>query len=137
MDIPSATQNSLTLRPLAQEDAATYLVRITNVNGILDSSSAMLTVLPPPTNSPDISGLVLHLPFDNNLTDATGRGNNGTAIHVTTTSSNVTSATFVSGMFGSALHYVSTTTDSDYATLGVRPDLQFSSNVNFSVAYWI
>jgi hypothetical protein len=143
--IPGATERALTFKPLALSDAGIYLVTITNVNGSLDSSSATLTVLSAPTNPPDISGLVLHLPFDNNLTDATGRGNNGTAIHLTAGSSNVSSATFVSGMLGSALHYASdfgsapccTTTNTSYVTLGVRPDLQFSSNVNFSVAYWI
>jgi hypothetical protein len=139
------TDPFLTLRPLAQGDAGTYVVRLTNINGAVLSSSAELTVLPPPTNAPDISGLVLHLPFDNNLTDVTGRGNDGTAIHLTATSSNVSSATFVAGMLGSALHYASdfgvypccTTTNTDYITLGVRPDLQFGSNINFSVAYWI
>src|SRR5712671_5432876 len=144
-DIPGATQNSLTIKPLTQDDAGPYLVRITNIHGILDSSSATLTVLPPPTNPPDISGLVVHLPFDTNLTDLTGRGNDGTAIHLTATSSNVSIPTFVSGMLGSALHYASdfgvfpccTTTNADYLTLGVRPDLQFGSSINFSVAYWI
>jgi len=138
--VPGATQRALTYRPLALSDAGTYTVTISNANGTVDSSPATLTVLSPPTNSPDISGLVLHLPFDNNLTDATGRGNNGTAIHLTAGSSNVSSATFVSGVLGSGLHYASsfgTTTNTDYVTLGVRPDLQFGSSVNFSVAYWI
>jgi hypothetical protein len=143
--IPGATQRGLTFRPLALSDAGTYVVTITNINGSLDSSSATLTVLPAPTNAPDISGLVLHLAFDNNLSDATGRGNDGTAIHLTATASNVSGATFVSGMLGSALHYASdfgvspccTTTNTSYVTLGVRPDLQFGSSVNFSVAYWI
>ena len=143
--ITGATQGSLTLRPLALVDAATYLVTVSNTNGALDSAPAALTVLAAPTNPPNISGLVMHLAFDNDLTDATGRGNNGTAIQVTTTTSNVTTATFVPGMVGSALHYSSdfgvapccTTTNTTYVTLGVRPDLQFSSNINFSVAYWI
>jgi hypothetical protein len=140
--VPGATQRALTFRPLALSDAGTYIVTISNATGSLDSSSATLTVLSPPTNAPDISGLVLHLPFDNNLTDATGRGNNGTAIHLTAGSSNVSSATFVSGMLGSGLHYASdftggSTTNTSYVTLGVRPDLQFGSSVNFSVAYWI
>jgi hypothetical protein len=139
--IPGATQRALTFRPLALGDAGTYMLTISNANGTLDSSPATLTVLSPPMSAPDISGLVLHLPFDNNLTDATGRGNNGTAIHMTG-SSNVSSATFVSGMLGSALHYASDytgglTTNTSYVTLGVRPDLQFGSSVNFSVAYWI
>jgi hypothetical protein len=144
-NITGATQNSLTLRPISPADAGTYMVRVTNISGFQDSTAATLTVLPPPTNSPSIPGLVVHLPFDNNLTDATGRGNNGTAIQQTTTSSNVSTATFVSGMVGSALHYSSdfgvfpccSTTNANYITLGVRPDLQFGSNTNFSVAYWI
>jgi hypothetical protein len=145
VEILGATQSSLTLGPLAQSDAGSYIVRVTNGYGFLDSTSAVVTVLMPPTNPPSISGLVLHLPFDNDLTDATGRGNNGTAIQVTATSSNVSNPIFVSGMLGSALHYSSdfgvfpccTTTNANYVTVGVRPDLQFSSNVNFSVAYWI
>src|SRR5262249_14296258 len=135
-NIPGATQNGLTLRPISPADAGSYMVRVTNVSGFQDSASATLTVLPPPTNSPSIPGLVVHLPFDSNLTDSTGRGNNGTAIQQTTTSSNISSATFVSGMLGSALHYSSdfgvfpccSTTNANYVTLGVRPDLQFGSN---------
>jgi hypothetical protein len=144
-NIPGATQASLNLRPLAQADAGSYMVRVTNVSGFQDSTSAVLTVLSPPTNPPSITGLVVHLPFDSNLTDATGRGNNGTAIQVTTAQSNVSSAAFVSGMVGSALHYSSdfgvapccTTTNANYVTLGVRPDLQFGATTNFTVAYWI
>jgi hypothetical protein len=138
--IPGATQNLLTFKPTAESDAGTYSVRVTNLYGFLDSTSAVLTVLPPPSSPPNISNLVLHLPFDNDLTDATGRGNNGTAIQVTTTSSNVSSAAFVSGMLGSALHYSSvfgSTNNANYVTLGVRPDLQFGSSTSFTVAYWI
>ena len=145
VDIPGATANSLSLRPLATNDAGSYTVTVSNVNGSLISTPAALTVLSIPTNSPELPGLVLHLTFDDTLSDATGRGNNGTAIHLTATSSNVASPTFVAGVVGSALHYSSdfgsfpccSTTNTSYVTLGVRPDLQFSSNVDFSVAYWI
>jgi hypothetical protein len=144
-NIPGATVGALTIKPIAQADAGSYSVRVTNIDGFLDSAAAALTVLLPPTNPPSIAGLVVHLPFDNNLADATGRGNNGTAIQVTATSSNVSSAAFVSGMVGTALHYSSdfgvfpccTTTNANYVTLGVRPDLQFGSSSNFTVAYWI
>jgi hypothetical protein len=144
-NIPGATMASLTFRPIGQSDAASYSVRVTNINGFTDSTSAALTVLSPPTSPPSIAGLVVHLPFDNNLTDATGRGNNGTAIQTTATSSNVASAAFVSGVVGSALHYVSdfgsypccSTNFASYVTLGVRPDLQFGSSTNFTVAYWL
>ncbi len=145
VDLPGATADSLTIRPLSTNDTGSYTVSISNPGGSLLSAPASLTVLPVPANSPDVPGLVLHLTFDNTLIDATGRGNNGTAINLTATSSNVASPTFVTGVVGSALHYSSdfglypccTTTNSSYVTLGVRPDLQFSSNVNFSVAYWI
>jgi hypothetical protein len=144
-NIAGATQNSLSIGPIAPSDAGSYMVRVTNISGFLDSTSAVLTVLSAPTNPPSIAGLVVHLPFDNDLIDATGRGNNGTAIQLTATSSNVSSGTFVSGMLGSALHYSSdfgvfpccSTTNANYVTLGVRPDLQFGSSTNFSVAYWI
>jgi len=144
-NIPGATQAALIIKPITQSDAGSYVVLVTNINGFTNSSSAVLTVLSPPTNTPSIAGLVVHLAFDNDLTDATGRGNNGTAIQVTATSSNASSPTFVSGMVGSALHYSSdfgvfpccSTTNANYVTLGVRPDLQFGSSTNFSVAYWI
>jgi hypothetical protein len=145
VDVPGATQSSLPFNPLSTNDAASYTVVVSNATAFVESAPAALTVLPVPTSSPDIPGLVLHLTFDNDLTDATGRGNNGTGIHVTSTLSNVASPTFVTGMVGAALHYSSdfgvypccTTTNTSYVTLGVRPDLQFGSNVNFSVAYWI
>jgi hypothetical protein len=145
VDIPGATANSLILRPLSTNDADSYTVTISNSGGSITSAPAVLTVLPVPTGSPNIPGLALHLTFDNTLIDATGRGNNGTAINLTATSSNVASPTFVTGVVGSALHYSSdfgsypccTTTNSSYVTLGVRPDLQFGSTVNFTVAYWI
>jgi hypothetical protein len=138
-NIAGANQASLTIKPIAQSDAGNYMVWLTNVDGFTNSSSATLTVLPPPSSPPSITGLVVHLPFDSDLSDATGRGNSGTAIQVTATSSNVSSPTLVSGMLGSALHYSSDlgTTNINYVTLGVRPDLQFGSSTNFSVAYWI
>ncbi|PYI88146.1 MAG: hypothetical protein DME26_04085 [Verrucomicrobia bacterium] len=146
VDIAGATGSSYTINSLALSDAGNYSVAVGNSIGTTNSATVSLTVLPAPTSAPAISGLVLHLPFDNNLTDATGRGNNGTAIHTTTTTSNAATATFVTdGKLGQALHYSSdmgaypgpTTTNNNYVTLGVRPDLQFSSNVNFTVAYWI
>jgi hypothetical protein len=144
-NIPGATQGALNIRPIAPSDAGNYILHVTNVSGFADSALASLTVLAPPTSPPNIPGLVVHLPFDSDLSDATGRGNSGNAIHVGVGSSNVSSPTLVSGVIGSALHYSSdfgvypccTTTNVNYVTLGVRPDLQFGSSTNFTVAYWI
>jgi len=137
--IPDATNTTYRIPALSSGDSGTYSVTITNVNGVTNSADVIVTVLPPPTTAPAISGLVLHLPFDNNLTDATGRGNNGTAIHISGSSSNAANASFLAGMIGQALHFSTDTNgpNNDYVTLGVRPDLQFSNNVSFTVAFWI
>jgi hypothetical protein len=106
-----------------------------------------------PTTAPAIPGLVIHLPFDNNLADVTGRGNNATSLHTATNvyggggSTTPTPASFVPGVLGQAFHYTTEAilatngtaygTNTFYASLGVRPDLQFSSNVDFSIAFWI
>lgn len=146
VDIPGATDASYTNASLALTDAGNYLVHISNANGSTNSAAVALVVLSAPTSPPAIPGLVLHLPFDGNLTDATGRGNNGTGMHATTTSVTPAAPTFVpDGALGQAYHYSSdmgsfpgpTTTNTFYVTLGVRPDLQFGSTTSFSVAYWI
>jgi hypothetical protein len=136
--ISGSSTRSLSITDLALTNAGGYACVVTNSLGSVTSAVANLAVLLPPTSPPAIPGLVLHLPFDDNLEDVTGRGNNGTAIG---------SPTFVpDGVIGQALHYNTSTlnnvsgnpvTEADYVTLGIRPDLQFGSNVSFTVAYWI
>jgi hypothetical protein len=146
----------MTITGLTLADAGSYSVGLTNgVNPGLTSISVPVVVLLPPTNAPAISGLVLHMPFNGTLKDATGRNPDGVAIHTTTNvlgggySSNVVAASYVSGPFGtnqafefstSAANTGGTTsiaTDASYVTLGLLPDLQFGANVNFSVSFWI
>lgn len=129
VDIPGATSNVLLISALATSDAGTYTVTISNANGATNSTAAVITVPPAPSAPPAIPGLVLHLPLDNNLTDATGRGNNGTAVG---------HPSYVpDGPVGGALHYSTDDSGTNYVTLGVRPDLNFGTNVSFSVAFWI
>ncbi len=141
--ISGANSSALTISSLVLSDAGSYSVTASNpVNGTSTTNSAVavLTVFSAPSSPPAIPGLVLHLPFDNNLTDVTGRTNNGTGIHISGTSSNTATPTYVAdGKLGQGLHFSTdaATTNNDYVTLGVRPDLQFSSNVNFTVALWI
>jgi hypothetical protein len=47
--IPDATNATFTLTPIAATDAASYSVKVTNPNGNLTSSNAVLTVLPAPS----------------------------------------------------------------------------------------
>lgn len=147
-DIGGANSRTFTIPALAYSDTDQYSVSIFNAVDDTNSASVHIHVLPPPSTPPAIAGLVLHLPFNGNLTDATGRGNNGVAIHKTSSSSNVVAPTFVSDApLGQGVHYetqaintggqTSIATDAQYVSLGVRPDLQFGAGVNFSVAYWI
>jgi hypothetical protein len=138
-DVPGATDLTLTISALALSDTGNYSLMASNAVGVTNSAPVALTVLAAPTADVATPGLVIHLKFENSLTDATGRGNNGTGIRVTATSTNTATPTFVAGKLGRALHYSTdaVNTNNSYVTLGVRPDLQFSSNVNFSVAFWV
>jgi Concanavalin A-like lectin/glucanases superfamily/Immunoglobulin domain len=129
------TNATLTLTNLQMSDEGSYYVQVTNALGSSNSPTVAITVLPIPTNAAQLNltnGLVLHLPFDGSYADVSGRGNNGT---------NVGATSFVSpGAIGTnALHYFSdpTVPTYNYVTLGICPDLQFSSNIDFSVAFWV
>jgi len=134
--INGAATANLKVSPLVLGDSGNYSVTITNVNGTTNSATVTLTVLAAPVTPPAIPGLVLHLPFDNNLTDTTGRGNNGTGKH---NGANAPASFVGDGVLGAALHYETDTNSvsTNYVSLGVRPDLQFGPGVQFSVAYWI
>jgi len=132
------TNLSLTISSVFYTDAGSYQLMAVNPAGTNFSATAIVTVSPEPTYVNATNGLVLHLRFDGNLQDSSGRGNNGTPQG---------SPTFVTGMIGSgALHYSTktdtgvsggTVTNASYVSLGTPPDLKFSSNVNFSVSYWV
>jgi hypothetical protein len=143
-NIAGATGSSYTIPGVVAGDTGDYSVVVSNPLGSVASSAAHLTVLPAPTTTVAIPGLALHLPFNNSLVDTTGRGNNGTNVLITATATNIGgAATYVTdGKLGQALHYATELSDTNnpiysYVTLGLRADLQFGADVNFSVAYWI
>jgi hypothetical protein len=132
--IPNATDATLTLSPLQLSDSGSYYVQVINQAGTSNSPSSLLTVLQIPTNATQLNltnGLVLHLPFDSDYADISGHSNDGT---------NVGASLITGGAIGAkALHYETAINAgvTNYVTLGVRPDLKFSTNVDFTVAYWI
>jgi hypothetical protein len=136
--IAGATANSYTIPNLAFTDAGQYTVGISNLAGGILSTTVTVTVLLPPTNPPAIAGLVLHLTFDGNLLDATGRGNNAT--NEASGGAPLLTNNYVPGQIGEAFTYQTTvnslTTNANYASLGVRPDLQFGTN-SFTVSMWV
>ncbi|HWQ93732.1 MAG TPA: LamG-like jellyroll fold domain-containing protein, partial [Clostridia bacterium] len=128
--ISGATASVLTIENAYYTDAGSYKVRITNALGSVESLPATLTVGAPPSYAYLTNQLVLHLKFENNAQDSSGRGNHGTELGA---------PTYVPGRLGQALHYNTDAgaTTFNYVTLGQPADLLFSSNVNFSVSYWV
>jgi hypothetical protein len=94
--------------------------------------------------------------LDGNLNDMSGRGNHGTGMRTTFTSTNTAVPAANSGVnpdfyyesagkLGQALHYHTATTNvalgavsnAYYVSLGDKADFRFSSNVDFSFSYWV
>jgi Concanavalin A-like lectin/glucanases superfamily/Immunoglobulin domain/Immunoglobulin I-set domain len=136
--LPGETNSVLVLTNLSFGDTGTYQLSATNSAGSSTSLPATLAVVPSPNFANVTNGLVLHLKFDGDYSDSSGRAHDGQPVG---------SPTFVPGAIGNqALHYstaVDTTNPNrpvvtaNYVTLGMPADLQFSSNVNFSVSYWV
>jgi hypothetical protein len=135
--VPKATNDTLPFGRLALTDSGHYQLGATNSAGTNTSISVALTVLPTVAFANATNGLVLHLKFDGDYADSSGRGNNGTPVG---------SPKFIQGQIGQALHYSTATdtnglspvvTNANYVTLGRPSDLLFGSNTSFSVAFWV
>jgi hypothetical protein len=74
--------------------------------------------------------LIVHLPFDGDFQDRSGRGNHGQAMGT---------PGFTAGLVGTqALSYSSRKEGNsfNYVTLGSVPDLQFGADLDYSVSFW-
>ncbi len=118
--IAGATGATLTLPNLQAANAGEYSVTITNDGGEAQSSPANLRVF----SGAVTQDLVVHLKFDDNLNDASGKGNNGTAVGA---------PGFTPGKIGQAVQIPS---GGDYVSLGAPADLNFGTDTDFSVALW-
>ena len=142
--ISNATNATYAIASTALGDTGTYTLWATNA-AATNSISANLTVISPVSYANVTNNLVLHLTFDTDTTDSSGRGNNGTA-------STTTPPVFVPGIIGpQALQYTTTTlgatsggpvTASSYVSLGTQgsgppADLQFDTTTSFSVSLWV
>lgn len=133
--IAGATDTALSLTDVAYADCGTYVLQVTNSAGVALSDEAVLGVSPLPAFANLTNGLVLHLKFDGDFLDSSGRGNDGVAEG---------SPTFVPGELGLALHYdtsleltnAGSVAQASYVALGSPPDLQFGLG-NFSISYWV
>ena len=130
-DLPGETNQSLTNAPLdLATSGGTYSVRVSNGVGTTNVSTT-LTVLPVPSALQLVQDLVLHLKFDGNYLDSSGRGNNATPHG---------NPTFVPGQIGgNAVSVQVDATDRifDYVSVTNSPDLAFGPNDSFSVSFWV
>ena len=129
--LPGATRSSFALSRASYSDNGVYSVAVENSLGTTNSQPAKLAVMPPPLFCNLTNSLVLHLKFDGDYFDSSGRTNHGTPKGT---------PALVAGRIGSgALRYNTDVAAGiyNYVTLGTPADLQFSTNVNFSIAYWV
>ena len=84
------------------------------------------------------NGLVVHLNFDNNLADDSGRGNNGTYVGSNGLVTQPSAPTYVAGKLASAFQFTTAVDASliDFVTLGYPNDLKFGTG-DWSVSFWI
>jgi hypothetical protein len=131
--INGATTSSLEITNTVVSDTDTYTLWATNIAGV-SSQSVAVTVISPVNYANVTNGLALHLRFDGDTTDSSGRNNNGTAVG---------SPEFVTGLIGSqALKYTTETdganvTNASYVGLGTPADLQFGTNTSFTIGLWV
>jgi len=133
--ISGATTTTHTIPSTAVTDSGSYTLWATNVAGT-NFQSVNLTVVEPTSYANATNNLVLHLRFDGDTTDSSGRGNDGTAVGT---------PAYVAGQIGSqAIQYTTETvtnptvsvSSANYVTLGTPSDLQFGLG-SFSIALWV
>jgi hypothetical protein len=136
--LQDATNSTYAIASTALGDVGTYMLWGTNVAGTTNIS-ASLVVISPVGYANVTNNLVLHLTFDTDTTDSSGRGNNGTA-------SSATPPEFVPGIVGpQALQYTTIgapVTSASYVSLGTvgsgpPSDLRFGASTSFSVSLWV
>lgn len=132
--IHGATGNTLQFNGIGYQNAGEYTFVASNSAGTIESSVVVLSVVPVPTFCDLSDDVLLHLRFDGDYQDSSGRGNHATALG---------SPEFVAGKIGSQGFKFNTVvtggavTTANYLSLGQPADLQFGTAVNFSVSYWV
>lgn len=119
--IAGATSATYTIANATSAAAGDYTVEVSNAGGSVTSTKANVSVF----SGPITENLVVHLKLDGNLSDASGRGNNGTEVGA---------PGFVTGKVGAQAMQL--TTDADYVTLGTPADLNFGTDTDFSLSFW-
>ena len=126
--ILNATNATYAITNTALGDTATYTLWATNAVST-NSISASLTVISPVAYANVTNSLVLHLQFDGDYSDSSGRGNNASAPNG--------SPPFLTGQINQAVH-IATTPGTNYLVVSDNQgDLTFDATTSFTVAFWI
>ena len=133
--ITGATGTNYTIANAQTNQSGYYQVLVSNVFSSVLSKPAKVVVF----GGAITNDMVVHLNFDGSFNDASGRGNNATAVGT---------PTFQPGFLGQAVHLTTSGSPAgapatnNYLTLGTPSDLNFSSDqdpagaVDFSVSFW-
>ena len=126
------TNGTFVLNNVQLSDAGNYQIVVQNSYGSVSGRFAGLKVFAGNL----ASNLVVHLPFDGDMNDTSGRTNNAT--YLTYGANASPTPRFVPGKFGQAFEYTTTNdwSDIEYASLGYPADLQFGENTDFTVSFW-
>ena len=125
-NVPGATQVSLAFPSIAVSNSGTYRLLATLGSTTVTSTPAILNVLPIPSAVNLTNQLVLHLRFDGNYSDSSGRTNDATAVGTPTS--------VPAGKLGAAVHL----SNLNYLTVSdLNNDLQLDVTNSFSVALWL
>jgi hypothetical protein len=130
--VPNQTSANLAIATSVVADSGSYTVTISNDAGTATSNPVKVTILPV---TPITQDLVVHLPFDADSNDTSGRGNNGTP-EVQPEITNGTLPAYdatVKLIGGGAIHI----TDGQDIAMGTPTDLNFGSDVNFTFSFWV
>ena len=134
-DLPGATSPTLTISAAYYTDAGSYRVVVRNGVGSVTSDPVSLVVMPTPSFANLTNDLVLHLKFEGDYQDTSGRANHAAPMGA---------PSFGPGRIGAQAFQFKTDPENvvfDYATLAVSgatpADFQFGESTDFSVAFWV
>ena len=128
-NIPGATSKTLTIPSAYYTDAGSYQAVVGNgVGSPASSATATLVVEAPSTYANLTSDLVLHLRFDGNCLDTSGRTNDGAAVDISS------GVSYIPGKIGGSGVLVGT---NGYVSVASAADLGFGATDSFSVSFWV
>jgi hypothetical protein len=130
-NLSGQTQATLVLNNIRAGDAGEYDVVVKNAAGEITSQAARLGVFAGPITQ----DLVLHLPFDNDSQDASGRNNHGARVGQEEVFGDL--PLFVGGGQQRMGSHALNIREGQHVTLGRPSDLQFGADVNFTLSFWV